>query len=425
MRIVAIDTETTGLDRFKEDAKPFLFLSYDGKKYVASRSVEDIYDDLRDETVLKVFHNTKFDLHMLAEMGVKEVKGSVHDTQIAMMMIDENKYHRKQSALKYQARTILGEETNEEEELDKWFKEHKVKKEDRRYDMLPDDIVIPYGKKDVLYTLRLYQYAVPILKEQGLWELYLKRCRLPEVLMHIEERGVLVDTKKAARVYKDLNNKMLVIEKKIATSYKGLNVRSPKQLGVIFKKEVKDPIYNEKKNLVTDADALKIYQKDSKLAKHLVTYRGYTKLRDTYCAGLINAADKDNVVHCNFNQLGARTGRFSSSNPNLQNIPQLSDDETDLHTNLIRSFFLVRPGHTNFYLDYSQIEYRIAVDYADDEEMLKRINKGEDVHTIQGQRIAGKKPEAKLTKKERQLGKTMNFASLYGCLLYTSPSPRD
>jgi len=136
------------------------------------------------------------------------------------------------------------------------------------------------------------------------------------------------------------------------------------------------------------------------------------KLKKTYCEGFMDAVDINNVIHCDYRQMGARTGRFSCTNPNLQNIPR-PDEKKSNEAKLIRSLFLVRPGYTNYYLDYSQIEYRLAAEYSQDEDLIQRINAGEDVHTIQAQRIF-KKSKEEVTKYERSIAKTVNFAILYG-----------
>jgi DNA polymerase-1 len=231
----------------------------------------------------------------------------------------------------------------------------------------------------------------------------------------MEETGVLIDVKLAKSLEIDLTQKIGLIEKKVQKKYKDLNTRSPLQLGQIFKKEVPEQhlIKKEKTlSICTDNGALESYKKYSKLAETLVQLRNFYKLRDTYCIAFCNLVDENNMLHGHFNQCGTITGRFSSSNPSLQVIPR-TDDTKSPEAKQIRALFKIRPGFTNVYLDYAQIEYRMYAEYAEDEDLIKKINNGEDVHLIQACRIYGKTKD-QISKQERWNAKITNFSVLYG-----------
>lgn len=402
--LYAIDTETTGLDVYK-GARPFLFLGYNGTDYIASREPSSIKDICEDENIIKIFHNAKFDIKMLAKVGIT-VKGIFYDTMIAAHLLDEN---RTSQGLKPLARELLNEETNEEEVLNAWFKDQGVLKADRRYDSLPYPLLIEYGKKDVLYTYKLWKLFEPMLVEQGLLDLFLHECKLVSVLIAMEDRGVLIDKEATLALSIDLQKRVAEIQREITNMYgPTFNYNSGKQLGEIIHRDGVNVSYTDKGRIQTDATSLGKY--DHPLSKLVVEMRKKEKLRKTYCEGLIEAMDANNVVHCEYRQIGTVTGRFSSAHPNLQNIPRPDEGKSD-EAKRIRSLFIVRPGYTNYYFDYSQIEYRIAADYSNDEELIAKINAGEDVHTIQAQRIFKKE---EVTKHERTIAKTVNFGILYG-----------
>lgn len=404
MNVIAIDTETTGLDVYK-GASPFLFLGYNGVDYIASKNKEDIRQVCEDENTIKIFHNAKFDIKMLNSVGIS-VKGIFYDTMIASHLLDEN---RPSHALKELARTLLHESTNEEKALEQYFKDHKILKKDREYSTLPDDILIEYGKKDVLYTYNLWQIFEAQLKEQNLWGVFNTECKLVRVLVSMENRGVLIDKQATIDLKNVLEARIKEIHHTIITMYgSSFNVNSSKQLGEILVRDGVKVFRTEKLNIKTDEASLSKYEHP--LCKLITEMRKKEKLKTTYCKGLLEAMDDKNVVHCDYRQTGARTGRFSSANPNLQNIPRPDESKSD-EAKMIRSLFAVRPGYTNYYFDYSQIEYRIAADYSQDEELIAKINSGADLHTIQAQRIFQRE---EISKSDRTIAKTVNFAILYG-----------
>jgi DNA polymerase-1 len=402
-KVWAVDTETTGLNRFK-GAVPFLYLAYDGETYIVSKDKEDLRPIIEDESNICVFHNAKFDLHMLRAVGLN-VKATVYDTLLAKGLL---KGGSKNKGLKKLAKSVLNEETNEEEQIKQWFRENKIKKEDQRYDLLPDDLLSEYGKKDVYFTYELWKIFEKELKDEELFNLFEQECKLQRVLVDMEERGVLIDKEKTDKLNDNLKESIEKVKCEIAEKFgDDFEFTSNKQLGEKLVSLGIEVQYTDKGNISVNAKALKGY--DSELCKLVFEYRKLEKLQNTYCEGFLNLLTKENTLHPNFMSWGTVTGRFSCAEPNLQNIPRPDEDRPE--TQWIRELFITRPGYTNFYIDYEQIEYRIAANYFNDKDLINRINAGEDVHTIQAQRIF---ETEYVSKENRSLAKCVNFAVLYG-----------
>ena len=440
-KYISIDTETTGLRPFHGD-KPFLIGYFDGVRFSYNKT--EVKKKCEDKKLLKVFANAKFDIHMLRTIGIN-VQGPVADILVMNHLLTGD----GKASLKSLAHTILKEKTDDTK-LNEWFKKNRkdliekfrpswqkefkarqissvmtyeeyedeyiVKKKDdarktrwKRYDQIPKDLIVSYFKKDLSQTYKLYPLLLKKIKELELEPLMNNEHKLVYALVEMENRGALIDTDKAIQLHHDFSDEMKLIARKIGSKYgKEFNFMSGKQLGEVFiKDKVKGLKYTPTRQVQTDEDALELY--DHPLCKLVLRYKKCAKLKRTYCEGLLEASDNDGVIHASFKSTGAKTGRFSCQNPNLQNTPRPDEENPDSF--LIRSLFIARKGFVNYYLDYKQIEYRLAADYFEDKPLIKRINNGEDLHTIQAQNVfTVEKP----TKEQRSAAKTLNFAILYG-----------
>lgn len=391
-RIIAFDTETTGLNPHL-GARPFLFAYTDGTTTVATRDKEEVRAILEDDSIIKVMHNAKFDIHMMHYVGI-EVKGRVYCTQVMSHLFNENLVS---DSLEYLSDKLLGKRKLVNE-IDEFFKAQKTLKANRCYADIPEDIIVPYAKQDVLLTLDLFKYFYPYLKDKGLLDLLDAESDLTNTLTKMEQRGILVDIPYLHTVIKDLEVTEEALQKKILTiGGQGFNSNSSKQLGELLEKHGAIVPRTAKGNYCTDVGAL--IKIDTNLSKLVLSYRKAHKDKKTYGEGLLTLA-VDGVIHSDLDQGGARTGRFSCSKPNLQNVPKKDSN--------IRKAFICREGFKNFYIDYKQMEYRVFADYANEKVLIDAIKDGVDFHRVVAD-IVGL-----LGDEGRNKAKTLNFGLLYG-----------
>ena len=391
MSIWAVDTETTGL-YWHQGHRPFIWGAYNGVDYVVSRDFEYLKEWIKGKTC--VFHNAKFDIAMLGKMGV-EVE-NYHDTMLMMSLLDEN---RKSIALKVLAKDLLGEETNEKAEVDKALKLCET------FDKLPDEILEKYLKKDVFYTFKLYELLWPRIVEEKLEGIYEIERVLVKTLIYVEENGVFINNNKLQRLKKQLKPQIEEVENQLKKF--GVEYTSGQQLGNYLEEQGFTLKVTKKGKKRVDADMLA--EIDHPICPLVLKYRKLEHPYTTYCVGIENNLSAESTLHPNIISYKAVTGRFSCSEPNLQNLPK--PIEGDEESRWIRG--LVEPREDFFLvaIDYGQIEYRIAADYIEDEELIEAIDQGMDVHTFQARRIF--KTED-VTKEQRSKAKTLNFAILYG-----------
>jgi len=391
MKWITCDTETTGLSTF-HGARPFLYIiGLNATQAKITENVENIREIMEDQNIVKVFHNAKFDMHMLRSVGV-EVKGHVFDTMIAAKLLNEN----ESASLDNCSKMYLSKEDGKKTDLiEEWFKKKKIKKADRRYDKVPKEILYPYAEADAIATYKLFKIFVPKLKEQGLWELYLRECSLIRVILDMETIGTLIDVpyfEKLSKEYKELIKRA---EEDIYSlvGYE-FDIASNKQLtnallesGIELPKTAKDN-YSSSEEVLNSID--------HPITNRLKDYRKATKYQSTYIDSFLDK-HVDGVMHPSFNQIGTVTGRFSSSAPNYQNI--MSEDK------LIKRGIIPREGYYLVCIDYKQQEYRVFLDYANEEELIAKVNKeGLDFHQMIADQLGLTRTEAK----------TINFGLLYG-----------
>lgn len=396
--ILAVDTETTGLNPYL-GARPFAITYYDkmaDPKYIAigEDDLTGIDMLLMSEHFPKVFHNAKFDVQMLATYGM-QVKGTIHDTMLMAHVYNPDEPYKslKKLAVKY-----LGADAAEEKELKDYMRKNKIKD----YSKVPREIMEPYALKDVEYTMGLFDFY----ESKGVLDdpIYKIETELLRALINMQSRGALIDVEYCKERSEWCKKRLAEIQKTVDEMYGEVNLGSNKQLSkFLFEDEgLTCSSYSAAGNPVLDAYNLKQYEHD--IIPLVEEYRELVKLDKTYLLGISEKCDEEGVIHCDFYQVGAKTGRFSCRKPNLQNIPRGGIVD-------IRRAFICRPDYINYYFDYSQIELRILAHYSQEEKMISELkNPQGDLHGLTAKAIFGDD----YTKEQRNIAKRLNFGIVYG-----------
>ncbi|MFO0873226.1 MAG: DNA polymerase I [Phycisphaerales bacterium] len=424
--VVAVDTETDGLQPVSCNlCGVSLSIAPGAGVYVPVRSPEAsthldsaaalaLLGPLLEDTARpKCGHNLKFDMNVLRRHGVA-LRGVESDSMVASYLVDSTRSSHGLDALS------LGLLRHECTSITKVIGEGK---QQRRFDEAPLSIAGPYAAEDADVALRLRDVLVPQVRAMGLDELFTTvEMPLVEVLAELEWNGIRVDRAELARQRDALNGQIVVLRRRIVDAAPhAFNPDSPKQLGaVLFNKPGDDPpglglkvIRRNKTGPSTDQEVLDKLAEDptieSELPKLIVEYRQLTKLVGTYLVALDAAINPvTGRVHASFHQAVAATGRLSSSDPNLQNIPIRSDVGR-----AIRKAFVAEPGHLLLGADYSQIELRLLAHLSEDPALVDAFRKGLDIHNAVAAEVFGTTPE-KVTKEERHTAKMVNFGIVYG-----------
>ncbi|MFR9504281.1 MAG: DNA polymerase I [Rikenellaceae bacterium] len=409
---LSFDTETTGFDPYCDR---IVGLSLAVKPFEAwyipfERSTEAQYADIirplfESESIAKVGQNIKFDIMVMRRIGV-EVCGKLIDTMILHYLLDAESRH----GMNYLAERYLSYTPIAIESL--------IGKGARQLTM--DQVALPiiteYAAEDADITLRLREILYPLIVEQGLEELYFTvEEPMIRVLADIELCGVKIDTEALATYAKELNTKLIELESTIReiTEEPSLNINSPRQLGeVLFAKmKITDkPKRTKTKQYSTDEEYLQGFAKEHKVVALILEYRGVKKLLSTYVEALPQMVNRSSGrIHTSYNQAVTATGRLSSTNPNLQNIPI-----RDALGRPIRAAFIPSDSdHAILSADYSQVELRLMAHLSGDEALLEAFANGEDIHTATASRLFNKTLE-EVTADERRKAKTANFGIIYG-----------
>lgn len=252
------------------------------------------------------------------------------------------------------------------------------------------------------------------VEKLGMTELYERAERpLTDVLFAMEERGVKVDVDKLDELGEKFTARAAEIAEVVyRLAGRKFNVNSPRQLATVLFDELKIPYPKKGAKHSTNSDILESLQGEYEIVGHALEYRSLMKLNSTYVEGIRKLLTPDNVIHTDYKQTMTSTGRLSSAEPNLQNIPVRDDEGKQL-----RGLFVARPGYTLVSADYSQIELRLMAHFSGDELMLKLYNEGEDIHMRTAAEIFGVKP-SEVTSKMRREAKTVNFGIIYGISEY-------
>ena len=413
----ALDTETTGTDAMEAELVGMSFsLAENHGVYVpipenqeeARDIVQEFKAALENEESLKVGQNIKYDMLILQNYGVK-VKGPLFDTMIAHYVLQPELRHN----MDYLAEVYLNYRTIHIDELIG----PKGKNQKNMRDLTPEE-VYQYACEDADITLRLKNKLEPELKAKGAEKLFYEiEMPLVPVLANIESNGVLLDTDALKQSSAHFTEKMQQIEKEIfVLAEEEFNVSSPKRVGEILFDKLKI-VEKAKKTktgqYVTSEEVLEGIRHKHDIVEKILEYRGLKKLLSTYIDALPQLINpKTGRIHTSFNQTVTATGRLSSSNPNLQNIPIRDDNGKE-----IRKAFIPDEGCMFFSADYSQIELRIMAHLSEDKNMIDAFLSGYDIHAATAAKIY-KVDISKVTSDMRRKAKTANFGIIYGISVF-------
>ena len=359
---------------------------------------------LSDPGKRKLGQHGKYDLHVLRRHGV-DVQGYADDTMLESFVLNAGSNRHDMDSL---ARRFLGYDTIKYEDV-----AGKGAKQIPFSQVAVDDAT-RYAAEDADITLRLHRVIAPRLAaEPGLERVY-RDIEMPlvPVLARIEANGVMIDGDELRRQSADLSKRMLAAQQK-ATELAGrtFNLDSPKQLQALLFDELKLPVLVKTPTgqPSTNEEALEAVADQHELPRVILEYRGLAKLRSTYTDKLPEMVNPDTGrVHTSYHQAGAATGRLSSTDPNLQNIPIRTDDGRR-----IRKAFVAPPGRKLVACDYSQIELRIMAHLSQDPGLVRAFESGADIHKATAAEVFGRKLE-EVTANERRAAKAINFGLMYG-----------
>ena len=402
-----IDAELVGLSFAVKEFEAF-YVPVPANREEALRIVNIFKPAYESEKILKVGQNLKYDLEVLRNYGI-ELKGQMWDTMIAHYLIQPELRHN----MDYMAEIYLNYQTIHIDELI-----GPKGKNQRSMRDLPPSQVYEYAAEDADITLRLKNRLEPELKKFECEDLFYNiEMPLMPVLAEMEMNGVRLDTKSLKETSTILTNRVLEIEQRIYELAGGqFNIASPKQVGEILFDKLKI-VEKAKKTktgqYVTSEDVLQQLRNKHEIVADILEHRGLKKLLGTYVDALPSLINKrTGHIHTSFNQTITATGRLSSSDPNLQNIPIRGEDGKE-----IRKAFIPEPGCLFFSADYSQIELRVMAHLSQDPQMIEVFREGKDLHAATAANIY-KKPIEEVTRDERTKSKRANFGIIYGITVF-------
>ena len=403
----AIDAELVGLSFAVEEFKA-VYVAVPAEREAAQRMVDIFRPLYEDEHIMKVGQNVKYDYEVLRRYGI-EVRGPMFDTMLAHYIVQPELHHN----MDYMAETLLGYQTIHIDQLIG----PRGKGQRSMRDLQPQE-VYEYAAEDADVTLRLKNVLEQKLKEvDGERLFYDIEMPLVPVLAEMELTGVCLDTAALAETGKNFNRRLAEYEQKIySEAGETFNISSPKQVGDILfgkMKIVDKPKKTKTGQYVTSEEVLTQLRSRAPIVDDILSYRGLKKLLGTYVEALPRLINpRTGHIHTCFNQAITATGRLSSSDPNLQNIPIRDDDGKE-----IRKSFVPEPGCLFFSADYSQIELRIMAHLSQDEHMLDAFRSGIDIHAATAAKI-WHVPVEEVTPEQRKKAKQANFGIIYGISTY-------
>ena len=406
------DTETTGFDIFNDRivglslaVEPFKawyvpFLEKDTPEY--AEIVRPLFED---EKIAKIGQNIKFDLMVLRRLGIT-IRGRMYDTMILHYLLDpESRHNMNALAEKYlnykpiEIETLIGKGSKQ-----------------LTMDLVNVERVKEYAAEDADVTLQLKQALYPMIEQIGLQHLYFEiEEPMIAVLADIEMAGVRIDSEALAVYAVELNRKLAELEAAIRTEAgePNLNINSARQLGeVLFGKmrSAEKPKMTKTKQFCTDEDYLQSFARKHRIVDLILEYRGVKKLLSTYVEALPQLVNRSTGrIHTSFNQAVTATGRLSSTNPNLQNIPV----RDDMGRRIRKAFIPSDDDHLLLSADYSQVELRLMAHLSGDESLIAAFEHGEDIHAATAAKLFNKTLD-EVTSEERRRAKTANFGIIYG-----------
>ena len=404
---VAIDAELVGLSFSVEEHKAF-YVPIPANREEALRIVNIFKPAYEDPNILKVGQNLKYDLEVLRNYNIR-LQGSMWDTMIAHYLIQPELRHN----MDYMAETYLHYQTIHIDELIG----PRGKNQRSMRDLSPT-LVYEYACEDADITLQLKNRLEPELKKRECESLFYQiEMPLMPVLAEMEMNGVVLDTESLKQTSKDLTARMNEIEARIyELAGEQFNISSPKQVGDILFAKMKiidKPKKTKTGQYVTSEEVLTQLQSKHEIVADILAFRGLKKLLSTYVDNLPTLINpRTGHIHTSFNQCITATGRLSSSDPNLQNIPVRGEDGKE-----IRKAFVPEPGCQFFSADYSQIELRVMAHLSGDENMVEVFREGKDLHAATASNIY-KKPIEEVSRDERTKSKRANFGIIYGITVF-------
>lgn len=403
----AVDAELVGLS-FSVKEKEAYYVAIPANREEALKIVNIFKPLYENPKILKVGQNIKYDYEVLMNYGI-EIQGKMFDTMIAHYLIQPELYHN----MDYLAEVYLHYQTVHIEELIG----PKGKNQKSMRDLSPSD-VYEYAAEDADITLQLKNVLEPKLKELDLEQLFWEvEMPLVPVLAHMEMNGVCIDTNALKDTSDQLTQRLADIEHHIyELAGESFNIASPRQVGeILFGKMriVEKPKKTKTGQYVTSEEVLQQLRTKSPIIDEILNYRGLKKLLSTYVDALPKLINpKTGHIHASFNQAITATGRLSSSDPNLQNIPVRDDDGKE-----IRRCFIPEEGCLFFSADYSQIELRIMAHLSQDANMVEAFREGSDIHAATAAKI-WHEDISQVTSAQRKKAKTANFGIIYGITTY-------
>ena len=411
--IFSLDTETTGTDPIRAELVGMSFSFKENQAFYvpvpanrdeAQKIINKFKSVFENEKTVKVGQNIKYDMLVLSNYGV-EIRGRMFDTMIAHYVLQPELHH----GMDYLAEVYLKYETIKIEELIG----PKGKNQKNMRD-LPPSAVYKYACEDADVTLKLKHILEKELKEQGVEALF-EEIEMPlvPVLAYMERNGVRIDTAALKETSLHFTARMQQIEKEVhELAGMEFNIASPKQVGeVLFDrlKIVEKAKKTKSGQYVTSEDVLESLRGKHEIVGKILEHRGLKKLLSTYIDALPQLINpQTGHIHTSFNQTVTATGRLSSSNPNLQNIPVRNEDGKE-----IRKAFIPEDGCEFFSADYSQIELRIMAHLSQDPHMIEAFQKGQDIHAATAAKIY-KTDLEHVSREQRSKAKTANFGIIYG-----------
>ncbi len=406
------DTETTGFDIFNDRIVGMSFAVEPHKAWYVPFSeactaeyAEIIRPIFENPRIAKIGQNVKFDLMVLRRLGVA-VRGRKYDTMILHYLLDpESRHNMNTLAERYlnyrpiEIETLIGKGQKQ-----------------LTMDLVNVERVKEYAAEDADVTLQLKQVLLPMVERIGLHDLYFEiEEPMIEVLADIEMAGVRIDSAALAEYAVELNRTMAELEAAIRTEAgePSLNINSTRQLGeVLFAKMriAEKPKMTKTKQFCTDEEYLQTFAHKHRIVDLILEYRGVKKLLSTYVEALPQLVNRTTGrIHTSFNQAVTATGRLSSTNPNLQNIPV----RDEMGRRIRKAFIPSDDDHLLLSADYSQVELRLMAHLSGDESLIAAFEHGEDIHAATAARLFGK-PLEEVTPEERRRAKTANFGIIYG-----------
>lgn len=411
---VCFDTETTSINpleaelvgiAFSWEAGKGFYLPFPENRNEAQSLIEALRPFFENETIEKIGQNLKYDIKVLAKYNI-EVKGKLFDTMLAHYLINPDMRHNMdvlaETYLNYTPISIT-------ELIGKKGKNQLSMRE------VPLDKQTEYAVEDADITLQLKEHFEKELGEANTQKLFNDiEVPLLRVLADMELEGINLDKDFLGSLSEQLNNDIANLEKSIyEAAGEEFNIASPKQLGVILFEKMKlvdKPKKTKTGQFSTAEDVLSYLAKDHEIIRNILDFRGLSKLKSTYVDALPEQVNKQtHRVHTDYMQTVAATGRLSSNNPNLQNIPI----RTERGRQIRKAFIPRNEDYTLLAADYSQIELRIIAALSEEETMIEAFKNGEDIHASTASKVFNV-PIEEVTREQRSNAKTVNFGIIYG-----------